>query len=134
MLTRMLTPLTVQRRPRRAAGQPRDGAGAPSQPSSSTQDAAGSSHASATRSSSSSPHGGRSVQLLLDLLQPGALLEAGHPVDHPGGHVRAGAGRAAVRVDGEDVGGAAEGADRHPAAVLGEAHVLDLGGGEETSR
>lgn len=121
----MLTPLTVQRRPRRAAGQPRYGARAPSDASSSTQDAAASSHASATCSSS---HGSRSIQLLLDLLQAGALLKPRHPVDHPGGHVGAGAGSAAIRVDRKHVGGATEGADGHPATVLGETHILDLGG------
>lgn len=40
----------------------------------------------------------------------------------------AGAGRTAVGVDGKDVGGATEGADGHPAAVLAETHVLDLDG------
>lgn len=39
----------------------------------------------------------------------------------------AGAGSAAVRVDREHVGGATEGADGHPATVLGETHILDLG-------
>lgn len=42
--------------------------------------------------------------------------------------MRAGAGSAAIRVDGKHVGGATEGADGHPATVLGETHVLDLGG------
>lgn len=40
--------------------------------------------------------------------------------------MRASAGCAAVRVDGKDVGGAAEGADGYPATVLAETHVLDL--------
>lgn len=119
----------MQRRPRWAAGQTRYWTGASSDSASSTEDAAASSHASSACSSSSD--GGRSVQLLLDLLQAGALLEAGHPVDHPGGHVCAGAGSAAVGVDGKDMGGAAQGADGHPAAVLGEAHVLDLRRGDE---
>ncbi|TNN80730.1 hypothetical protein EYF80_008964 [Liparis tanakae] len=35
-------------------------------------------------------------------------------------------GRAAIGVDGKHVGGAAEGADGYPAAVLAETHVLDL--------
>lgn len=41
--------------------------------------------------------------------------------------MRAGAGGAAVGVDREHVGGAAEGADGYPATVLAETHVLDLG-------
>lgn len=121
--TRML--LTMQRRPRWAAGQSRYWAGASSNSASSAQDAAASSHASTACSSSS--YGSRSIQLLLDFLQAGALLKARHPVDHPGGHVRAGARSAAIRVDRKDVGGAAEGADGHPATVLGETHILDLG-------
>lgn len=40
--------------------------------------------------------------------------------------MRAGTGRAAIGVDGKHVGGAAEGADGYPAAVLAETHVLDL--------
>lgn len=117
--------LTMQRRPRWAAGQTRYWAGASSDSASSAQDAAASSHASATCSSSS--YGSRSIQLLLDFLQAGALLKPRHPVDHPGGHVCAGARSAAIRVDRKDVGGAAEGADGHPATVLGETHILDLG-------
>lgn len=39
----------------------------------------------------------------------------------------AGAGSAAIRVDRKHVGGATEGADGHPATVLGETHILDLG-------
>lgn len=38
----------------------------------------------------------------------------------------AGAGGASVGVDGEDVAGAAEGANGHPATVLAKTHVLDL--------
>lgn len=53
-------------------------------------------------------------------------MEARHPVDHPRGHVSAGAGCATVRVDREHVGGAAEGADGYPATVLAETHVLNL--------
>ena len=40
--------------------------------------------------------------------------------------MRTGARSAAIRVDRKDVGGATEGADGHPATVLGEAHILDL--------
>lgn len=43
----------------------------------------------------------------------------------------AGAGGTAVRIDGEYVGGAAQGADGHPATVRAEAHVLDLGSNRE---
>lgn len=54
-------------------------------------------------------------------------MEARHPVDHPRGHVCAGAGGTAVGVDREHMSGAAEGADGYPATVLAETHVLDLG-------
>lgn len=117
--------LTVQWRPRGAAGQAGYGATAAPDASSSTQDAATSSYASSTCSSSQRSH---PVQLLFDLLQAGTLLEARHPVDHPRGHVRAGAGCTAVGVDGKYMGGATEGADGHPATVLAETHVLDLDG------
>lgn len=72
-------------------------------------------------------------QLLLDLLQPRALLEAAHAVDHAGGHVRAHAGLPAVRVDGEDVGRAAQRAHHHPAAVVAERDVLHLRKGAESA-
>src|SRR4029434_3141956 len=73
--------LTMQRRPRGAAGQHRAGAAASAL---------------------------LAAELLLDLLQAGALLEAAHAVDHARGHVGAGARGPAVRVNGEDVRGAPE--------------------------
>lgn len=39
----------------------------------------------------------------------------------------AGAGSATVGVDGKDVGGATQCADHHPATVLAETNILDLG-------
>ena len=134
--------LTVKRGARRTAGEAGYGAAASTHDPSTPQDTAhspSSASSSSTASSSSAAaaappsgsSGGRrsAVQLLLDLLQAGALLEAGHAVDNAQGHVCAGAGGAAVRVEGEDMGGPAQGADGHPAAVLAEAYVLDLEGG-----
>lgn len=66
------------------------------------------------------------AQLLLDLLQPRALLEAAHAIDHAWGHVGPDAGLAPVGVDGEHVGRASERADHHPAAVVAEGDVLYL--------
>lgn len=65
-------------------------------------------------------------QLLLDLLQPRALLEAAHAIDHPWGHVGPDTGLAPVGIDGEHVGSASESADHHPAAVVAEGDILYL--------
>lgn len=127
MSTKVIHPqlLTMQWRPRGTAWQTRNGAwaAADASSSSSSQDAAAASDPS---SACASPHRCRPVQLLLDLLQAGALLEARHPIDHSWGHVRAGAGGSSVGVDGKDVAGAAEGANGQPATVQAKAHVLDL--------
>lgn len=114
--------LTMQWRPWGAAGHARYGTAAAAHAASSTQNAAASSHAS----SSSSTNSSCPVQLLLDLLQAGAFLEARHPVHHPRGHVGAGTGCATIRVDWKHVAGASKGADGYPATVLTKAHVLNL--------
>lgn len=65
-------------------------------------------------------------QLLLDLLQPRALLEAAHAIDHPWGHVSPDTRLASVGIDGKNMGSASEGADHHPAAVVAEGDILYL--------
>lgn len=66
------------------------------------------------------------AQLLLDLLQPRALLEAAHAIDHAWGHVSPDTGLAPVGIDGENVGSASQRADHHPAAVVAEGDILHL--------
>lgn len=116
--------LTMQWWPRGTAWQSRNGAwAAANASSSSSKDAAASSD---PYSASASSYCCCPVQLLFDLLQAGALLEARHPIDHSRGHVSAGARGASVGVDGKDVAGATEGANGHPATVQAKTHVLDL--------
>lgn len=68
-------------------------------------------------------------QLLLDLFQARALLEAAHAVDHAGWHVRPDTGLPAVGVDGKHMGSATKRADHNPAAVMAEGDILHLGNG-----
>lgn len=122
----------MQWRPWRTAWQTRNGAWAAANASaSSSKDAAASSDPS---SASASPYCCCPVQLLLDLLQASALLEARHPIDHSWGHVSAGAGGPSIGVDGKDVAGTAEGANGHPATIQAKTHVLDLRKGWKSRR
>ena len=54
-------------------------------------------------------------------------MKAAQPVNDPAGCVRADADRAAVRGDGEQVGGGAQRRHRHPTTVGREGHVLNFG-------